>query len=121
MAKKMYIYRADFDTKSGHNKRFFYARNAKIGKEFCVKSYTEEGDRRPSNIKLNKIGRMMLDVGSTEAALMDEQEELQLILRDYGAGVKYAERDDVDGYYKPVGENAEAEPSDTATESDAIG
>lgn len=122
MSRKMYIYRADFNTKNGQNTRFFYARNARIGKDFCAASFREEGDIRPQNITLNKIGRMTLDVGSNDAALMDQQEETRLILQNYGAGVKYAERDDIDGLYEPVGEHtAEASDEEPAMESEAIG
>ncbi len=88
MSHKMYIYRVDFKSKEGDNVRFFYARNAKTGKTFCRDSFGKS-----DSIKLTKIGFMNLDVGSKDAALMDDKEELALILQNFGAGQKFSERE----------------------------
>ena len=91
MASKMCIYRCEFLNDHGENVRFFYARNAKVGKEFCRKEFAENG-RKPERIKMKKIGIMTYDVGNPDAAKMDESEENKLILQNFGAGVKFAER-----------------------------
>ena len=106
MARKMYIYRADYRVGADDRVRFFYARNAKVGKDFCRRFFSEDGVQ-PDHIALNKIGLMRLNVGSHDAALMDAGEEAQLTIANFGAGVKYAERDDVDGYFSPVVEGDE--------------
>lgn len=98
MSRKMYIYRADFQTENKPTVKFFYARNAKVGKAFCRTTF----NANPATIQLNKIGKMTLDVGNPDAAAMDETEEMRLILQNYGAGVKYSERDDIDGYFEPA-------------------
>lgn len=100
MSLKMCIYRADFKTKEGDNVRFFYARNTKVGKVFCFKNFA-----KTDSLKLTKIGLMRYDVGSKEAALMDEQEELRLILQNFGAGQKFSERDVDEKFFEPASES----------------
>ena len=92
LARKMYLYRADYDSNGEHRVRFFYARNARVGKTFAYETFSEEG-LRPQHIRLTKFGIMKEDIGNPDCGEMDQEEETKLILTDFGAGKIFAERD----------------------------
>lgn len=96
MASRMYLYRADYDVGKEHRVRFFYARNARVGKEFCKLNFAEK-DEKINRLVLKKFGYMRDDVGTTEAAFMKPNEEAILTLQNYGARELFAERDKTEG------------------------
>lgn len=87
----MYIYRADYEIKGEKRRRFFYARNAKIGRVFC-KSFLAEDGELAKNLMLTKIGTYNA-LNSTDYAEMAPNEETMLIVQNFGEGLKFAERD----------------------------
>ena len=93
MARKMYIYRADYNINGEHRVRFFYARNAKVGREFCKELCSEDGVMA-THLELTKIGLMKDSVGNPDCRMMDKIEEMSLTFKDFGRGKKFAERED---------------------------
>ena len=79
MASRMYLYRADYDVGKEHRVRFFYARNARVGKEFCKLNFAEK-DEKINRLVLKKFGYMRDDIGTTEAAFMKPNKFPQGIL-----------------------------------------
>lgn len=90
MARKMYIYRADYQVAGEPKVHFFYARNARVAKENMRSLF----DEIPVHLILTKIGLMKDEVESVDACVMKKEEEKRLIDLNFGQGTKFAERDD---------------------------
>lgn len=93
MARKMYIYRADYNIGDEERVRFFYARNAKVGRALCKEFCSEDG-KLASNLKLTKIGLMKDALDNPDGAEMEANEETMLVLKDFGRDQKFAEREE---------------------------